>query len=308
MIKRIYTANREEWLALRRGYIGGSDAAAVVGLSPYVTPYQVWAEKTGKVPPFAGNLATEVGTYLEDFVAQLWSRETGRAVRRNNASLVNDLYPWAIADVDRMVVGADEGLEIKTTSALATKRFADGDYPPQYYVQCMHYLAVTGAARWHLAVLIGNSDFRTYVIERNEDEIGALMEAERAMMDRIERDDPPPAQDGDNATLAEVYPREREDEAPVDVTGIEAALDEYTELSGRIKALEDERSAAGARIKAFLKDAGRGESERFRVSWVTSERSTFDAKAFAKANPGVDLTPYYKTTTARTLRVNPKNL
>ena len=53
MIKRIYTASREEWLALRRGYIGGSDAAAVVGLSPYVTPYQVWAEKTGKVEPFA---------------------------------------------------------------------------------------------------------------------------------------------------------------------------------------------------------------------------------------------------------------
>ena len=64
MITKQSTANHEEWLALRHKYIGGSDAAAVVGLNAYVSPYTLWAEKTGRLPGFEGNLATEVGTYL----------------------------------------------------------------------------------------------------------------------------------------------------------------------------------------------------------------------------------------------------
>lgn len=61
-ITRVKTANREEWRKLRSGYIGGSDAAAVVGLNPYASAYSLWAEKTGRTAGFAGNLATEAGT------------------------------------------------------------------------------------------------------------------------------------------------------------------------------------------------------------------------------------------------------
>ena len=70
IITKKKTANREEWKELRSHYIGGSDAAAVVGLNPFASQYSLWAEKTGRVPGFDGNLATEVGTYMEDFVAQ----------------------------------------------------------------------------------------------------------------------------------------------------------------------------------------------------------------------------------------------
>lgn len=271
MVRKIYTGSKEEWLELRKGYIGGSEAAAVVGLSPFSTPYQVWAEKTGKVPPFAGNLATEVGTYLEDFVAVLWSRETGRKVQRDNASMVNDLYPWAIADIDRRIVGENEGLEIKTTSSLSLRHFAGGEYPATYYCQCMHYLAVTGWQRWHLAVLIGNSDFRTFVIERNEDEIAALMEAERKLMEKIERDEPPEAQDGDGATLEAVFPQEKEGEE-VDGTPIMGAVQEYLSLSGQIKTLEGLRNDAASRIKAYMKDAERARLDGYSVTWKTTVR------------------------------------
>ena len=61
-ITRVKTANREEWRKLRSGYIGGSDAAVVVGLNPYASAYSLWAEKTGRTAGFAGNLATEAGT------------------------------------------------------------------------------------------------------------------------------------------------------------------------------------------------------------------------------------------------------
>lgn len=102
-ITKVKTANHDEWLALRSRYIGGSDAAAVVGLNAFSSPYSLWAEKTGKVPGFAGNLATEVGTYLEEFVAQKFAQETGKKVRKCNQSFLNSQYPFAIANIDRKI-------------------------------------------------------------------------------------------------------------------------------------------------------------------------------------------------------------
>ena len=150
-ITRVKTENYEEWKALRGKYIGGSDAAAVVGLNPWVSPYSLWCEKTGRTPGFAGNLATECGTYMEDFVAQKFAQETGKKVRRANYSFFNSDYPFAIANIDREIVGEDAGLECKTTSELNLKRFKGGEFPENYYCQCVHYLAITGKKRWYQA-------------------------------------------------------------------------------------------------------------------------------------------------------------
>ena len=71
-IKEIPYKDHEEWLAIRKNYIGGSDAGAVIGLNPYRSAYKLWAEKTGKLPGFEGNVATKVGSFLEEFVAQMF--------------------------------------------------------------------------------------------------------------------------------------------------------------------------------------------------------------------------------------------
>lgn len=305
-ITKIKTGSREEWLALRRNYIGGSDAAAVVGLSPFSSPYRVWAEKSGLIEGFGGNLATEVGSFLEEFVAGLFERETGKKVRRLNASIVNTNYPWAIADVDRVLVGTKEGLEIKTTSALATKKFKNGEFPTQYYCQCVHYLAVLGPEwkRWNLAVLIGNSDFRTFKIERDEDEIAALMKAEADLMERIKNGTPPETHDGDGSVMDSVFACDAE--KSVDVSGISDLLDEYTRLKADIDELEHRRSAIGTKIRGFLQDASSGESDRWSVSYRVQTRSTFDRKSYEKDNGRIDA-KYFKPTTSRPLYVNMKN-
>ena len=88
MIKKVTTKNHEEWLELRSHYLGGSDAAAVVGLNAYASPYSLWTEKTRRVPGFSGNLATEVGTFLEEFVAQKFAQVTGKKVRKCNQSFL----------------------------------------------------------------------------------------------------------------------------------------------------------------------------------------------------------------------------
>ena len=302
-ITKVKTASHEEWKELRSHYIGGSDAAAVVGLNAFSSPYALWAEKTGKVPGFSGNLATEVGTYLEEFVAQKFAAETGKRVRKSNQSFFNSDYPWAIANIDREIIGEDAGLEIKTTSELNMKKFRGGEYPANYYCQCVHYLAMTGKQRWYLAVLIGNRDFRWFTIERDEAEIAALMAAEADFWEMVKNNTPPVA-DGSQATTAAIktiYAESNED--TVDLTLENTALAQYIAIGKQIAELEAMRDEAANKIKSFMGDAGGGECDGFRVSWKSSTRRTFDSKRFAKENPGLDLTGYYKETSTRTFRV-----
>ncbi len=302
-ITKVKTASHGEWLALRSTYIGGSDAAAVVGLNPFSSPYALWAEKTGQIPGFAGNLATEVGTYLEEFVAQKFAAETGKKVRKCKQSFFNTDYPFAIANIDREIVGEDAGLEIKTTSELNMKKFKGGEYPANYYCQCVHYMAMTGKKRWYLAVLIGNRDFRWFTIERDEAEITALMEAEADFWELV-KTRTPPAADSSRATTETIetfYPESRDE--TVDLTLESSALAQYIAIGKQIAELKAMQDEAANKIKSFMGDAGGGECDGFRVSWKSSTRRTFDSKRFAKENPGLDLTGYYKETSARTFRV-----
>ena len=302
-ITKIKTANRTEWLALRSHFIGGSDAAAVVGLNPWVSPYSLWAEKTGKTSGFSGNLATEVGTYLEDFVAKKFEAETGKRVRRVNQSFLNSQYHWAIANIDREVVGEDAGLEIKTTDSINLKKFKDGEYPANYYAQCVHYLAITGKQRWYLAVLIGNREFKIFTVDRDEAEIDALMAAELDFWEHVKNDTPPPV-DGLQATtdaINRIFPES--DETTIDLFGQSENLYQYITIGERIKDLKAMQDEYANRIKEFMGTSGRGESELYRVLWKSSTRRTFDNKRFAEENPDIDLSEYYKETVSRTFRV-----
>lgn len=306
MITKQTTNSHEEWLSLRHKYIGGSDAAAVVGMNAWVSPYALWAEKTCRLPGFEGNLATEVGTYLEDFVAQKFAQETGKRVRKSNQSWFNDEYPWAIANIDREIVGEDAGLEIKTTSELNTRKFKGGEYPANYYVQCMHYMAVTGKQKWYLAVLIGNREFKWFTIERDEDEIQALMEEEKKFKQLVDSDTPPMA-DGSSSTsdtLFTMYPNSTED--AIGIGAFEKDLDNYFRLKEQLDSIASTIDSIANRIKAHLQECERGEGERYKVSWKTQTRSTFDAKKFIADHPEVDVTPYYKKTNSRPFKVTEK--
>lgn len=304
MITKIATKNREEWKSLRKQYIGGSDAASVIGMNPYKSPYALWAEKTGKIPEFEGNLATDVGAYMEDFIAKRFEQETGKKVRRENSSILNDKYPWAIANYDRLVVGEDAGLECKYTDSLNLKRYKNGEYPERFYAQCVHYLAVSGKKRWYLAVLIGNKEFKWFTIERDEEEIAALMGEEKKMAECIETDTPPSVDGTESTTktISTIFADSNENN--VSLYAYDTDLRQYMALGEQIEALQAQKDEMANRVKAFMSDAGKGESNRFKVSWTSSSRSSFDSKRFAKDHPDVDLSAYYKYSTVRTFRVS----
>ncbi len=302
-IKQIAYADRDEWLKLRKGYIGGSDAAAVMGLNPYVSPYSLWAEKTGKIEGFEGNITTRVGAYLEDLVAVLFMEETNKRVRKQNKMLVNEEFPWACADVDRVVVGEDALLEIKTTTSLGNmKMLRGGEYPAQYYCQMMHYLAVTGKQKAYLAVLINNRDFKHFELERDEDEIKALMEEERKFWQLVESNTPPDAIgiDADTETLQTIYPESMG--GSVDLMGYSAMLNHHETLTQQIKELDKQRQAICQQIQQFMGAAEIGRAEGYKVKWSNATRRTLDTKAVNAAMPGV-LDAFYKETPYRVFKV-----
>ncbi len=306
MIKEISYKSHEEWLDLRRQLgIGGSESGSVVGFNPYKSAYTLWAEKTKKVPEFSGNLTTEVGSYLEPFVAELFERETGKKVRRKNRILVNTDYPWAFADVDRLVVGEKALLEIKTTNSLPNMRkFKNGEYPESWYCQITHYLAVSGLEKAYLAVLIGCKEFKLFEVERDEEEIAALMKAEEQFWNNV-KTNTPPAVDGSESTsktIGTIYPDSDGDSCSL--MAYENDLMQYLALGTQIKALEEQQKEMANRVKAFMNTAGKGESNRYKVSWSTSVKKTFDTKAFAADHKDIDLNKYYKTSSYRVFKVS----
>ena len=120
---------RDEWLAERRKSIGGSEIGAIMGLNKYQSPVSVWANKLGIVPDAEPNEAMIQGTDLEEYVAERFARLTGKKVRRCNYILRNDEFPHMHANIDRLVVGEDAGLECKTASALSVSKFKGGEFP-----------------------------------------------------------------------------------------------------------------------------------------------------------------------------------
>ena len=299
--------SREDWLAQRRKTIGGSDAAAIVGLSRYSTPYTIFMDKTGRLPDKPDTEAMRLGRDLEDYVAKRWQEATGKKVRRLQAMLYNPLYPFAHADVDRMVIGEDAGLECKTTSTLDVKQFNGVEFPEKYYAQCVHYLAVTGLKRWYLAVLVFGRGFFEFTLERDQLEIDALMTAEAEFWtENVAKDNPPPP-DGSQATtdaLQVIYAESQEEER--DLFGRETMLDEYMQLKRQIKAIDDRLCEIENTLKSDLQEAERGRCGFYSISWKSQQRSTFQPKAFAQAYPGIDLTPFYKTSSTRPFKVMEK--
>lgn len=307
-LKMIPYGDREEWLKIRKGYVGGSDAGAIIGMNPYSSAFSVWAEKTGQVPEFEGNVSTRVGTMLEDLVAKLFTEETGKKVQRLNFTIVNDRYPWACANIDREIIGEDAVLEIKTTNSYVNvKQFRNGEYPEMWYAQMTHYLAVTGAKKAYLAVLSEGRDFRIFELERDEGEIQALMEAEKEFWNEYVVPMKTPPVDGHSATtdaIKKVFDTE---------AGDTADLSEFADLLRQRKALKEsadnlkkEIDGIENRVKAFMGSSSAGTCPGFSVSWKTQGTSGLDREAIKADYPGFDFKKYQQT--ARVFRVTEKKV
>jgi len=275
---------REKWLQHRKKGIGGSDAPAIVGLDKYRSPFDVYANKLGIKPEQPDNEAMRQGRDLEDYVAQRFMEATGKKVRRRNAMLQHPEYPFMTANIDRWVVGENAGLECKTTSVLNRAKFSQGEFPPNYYVQCVHYMAVTGAERWYLAVLVLNKAFHVFTIERDESEIEALIAAEKEFWEEHVLKQIPPMPDGSEATselIKQLFP-EAKDREETALYGYEDKIQQFLELDEKVKTLTKDRDAIKQELQLNLGDAEIGVANGYIVEWKNQVRQTLDTDKLKK--------------------------
>ena len=298
MIRKIPFTDHDNWLELRKQALGGSDAAAVLGLSKWSSPLAVYADKLGLVPPREDNEAMRQGRDLEEYVAQRFTEATGLKVRRENHILVNDAYPFMHANIDRRIVGQDAGLECKTTSVYNKTDFEGGDIPPEYYCQCQHYMAVTGYQKWYLAVLILNKGFYVFCIERNWDDITALIATEEAFWNNhVLAQVPPEPNDNDDDTLAALYPKDEGGFTPL--YSMSATLKALVAKKEAAKALDAEISALENQVKLALGESSEGSDDNYTVTWKTRTSNRLDTKTLKAEMPEV-YEQYAKESSSRT--------
>lgn len=285
--------SREEWLEERRTGIGGSDAAAIIGLNPWRSPMDVYLDKIGRGPDDAESEAAYWGNRLEAMVAEEFARRMGLKVHRVNALLRHPEHPFMLASIDRRVVGGGI-LECKTTSAWKRDQWDEDRAPDQYIIQVQHYLAVTGEQQAWLAVLIGGQRFQIVPVERDEDVIENLTRAEAEFWHCVETRTPP-AVDGSEActqAIRALYP-EAEEGSSIFLSATDGSrlLADYKCAVADAKASAAEVDRLANEIKTLMGTAEAAYlpgDEKPCATWKNFTQSRFDTKRFGKDHPDLD--------------------
>lgn len=328
--------NRDAWLAQRRTGIGGSDVAAILGLSKFKSPLDVYKDKIGETPDGEQSQAAYWGTKLEDIVAKEFQERTGLKVQRVNKQLSRE--EWMHANIDRAVVNhaisgtvriqgeakqaetgrlltTDAILECKTASSyiadqwgpsqeeeiVSGKVVSDHKIPIYYETQVQWYLGVTGASVCYVAALLGGQDFRIYLVQRDNEVITALQDQCRAFwFENVQKRIPP-----EPHTAEEVQKLFAKDNGEMIEATNDVATDigELRNLVEQVKALEAEQKVVKDRICAAL-----GERTGFLIAGekactFKAQKSTrFDTTRFKKEQPET-YARYVKSSEIRVFRL-----
>lgn len=277
--------------AARYKGIGGSDAAAALGIAPpsWKTRYQLWHEKTqheGPAPDRETTERMEFGTLFEDGIAKRLATVENAELVRINKTLVSPEFPWMIGHIDRAYVTpavskrvrwhggrltTNRIAEIKNVGFLGPEWGEEGsdEVPLHYLVQCIHYIIVTGVEACTLAVCVGGNRLARFNIPRRPDTMEMVIEGEREFWRLVETGTPP-----DTTTLRDVRLRWPTDiGSAIEATPeIAAAVDELRALRARSALLAEDEERCEAKIRSFM-----GENAKLTVqgvavaTWKTSK-------------------------------------
>ena len=270
----------------RKGFIGGSDIGVILGLSQYKTPLQLWAEKTGMIEPddISDKLQVALGVELEDFVARRFTKETGKEVIKTSSNIGDDHfthkdYDWAKCQVDRFIVGTDELLECKTTSAF-TEDWKGEEIPAYYRTQVQWQLMITGRSVGWIAVLIGNHKFLYKEIKADKEVQDILLSEAKKFWDLVQNETKPPACLGDDNTLLRLYPKNNDNLQALQE--MEAAIAQRQALKEQVDALEKEIKEIEIKLKEVIGENSGIVTDKYVVTWNAYETSRVDSDLLKK--------------------------
>lgn len=265
--------SEEDWLGYRRQGIGGSDVAAIMGVSPFATLRDLYNDKCGNPDVIQTEdnwVAKEVGHRLEDLVAKIFAYKTGYKVFAVRKLFRHPFHSFMQANVDFFVELPDGSiaiLECKTTNYNSKEKWNDGAVPVNYEWQCRHYMSVMNLSCAYIACLYGNNEneFVYRRIDRDEVIEADMIEMEAHFWNEyvLGRIEPPYTESGD-LVLESIRRHYGELDPTVDAvilpTSMAVKLEQYLDLaaqksllSQQIKELDEQMKIAYAPIVDVMK-------------------------------------------------------
>lgn len=289
--------NRVRWLRARQGGLGGSDAAAVLGLSPWASPLSVYAEKIRtEVVDRQPSTYQQWGIRAEDMIARGMAKDKGVKLAPSPGLLAHPDRRWQMVTPDRLTVDKRGGtpygvLEVKNVSGWKRDDWPADEPPVHVVVQVQHGLDVLGYDVGFVAALLGGNNPRWYRVERDDDLIRDMRAAEaRFWRNHVTARVPPEpltyGHDADLDALAELYPGDPEVEIAMTAAmqGLWAArLD-----TGADKATaEAELKAIDAHLLSLVRDARVVRQSNGTVAFTVVRRKVarFDESTHKTAEP-----------------------
>lgn len=278
--------SHDEWLRARQSGIGASEVGAIMGLSPFDTPFSIWLKKTGQVAPEPENEAMLMGHILEDAVAKRWEIETGQKVIKASAADIIYIHPehqFMRVTPDRIVRGRKKLLECKTTSMPVD----ENNLPPHWVAQVLYQQYVTGIHDGDIAWLESGRHFGYANIPYDEEFVKLIVDivTEFWNVNVLGGNEPDAIAVSD---LAVKVPKstpekaiEADDNAIDQINVLREKKAMYDALETEIKDLQDSLKMYMTDSEALLDGDG-----NVLVTWKSGkDKTSFDAKAFAAENP-----------------------
>lgn len=291
--------DEEAWLKARTRGIGGSDVGAICGVSPFTSARQIYLNKTGQFqdslqPNDAAKERMHFGHMLEPIVADEYAQRTGNKIVSVNATLVHKDYPWALANVDRLIVD-DDGrpigiLECKTTSEYMNDEWESGDILMSYIYQLNWYLWILGLEKGAFACLVGGNKFYYYDVFRNDEllENTIIPAAKSFWYDNVLALKEPELQATDTEFANNKY------STVVKNSEITLTDDDANELARtvfdcktKIKELEKIMTEAQNRIKDRMQDNEIGYTQDYTIKWSPRSQKRVDTDKLKSEFPEV---------------------
>lgn len=280
----------------RKKYIGGTDISAVMGLNRWKTPLQIWGEKSGEIEPedISSKMFVRVGTKLEQTVAELFTEETGKEVRKKNETIYHPNYRMLAANIDRKVTGENALLECKTASAFKKEEWENDNTPQEYYLQVMWYLALTGYDKGYIACLCGNNNFYIRTIERDEELIKLMIERAvdfwtdfvipKVMPVHLVTED-------DTQTIINLGKKELIEEALIlddkEAANVIVSASCLKDLKSKKKELDNEIKLEENKIKILMKDHETMLAGDKKITWKYRSSTRVDSKKLKADHPDI---------------------
>lgn len=263
--------------------LGASDAAAAIGLSKWKTPFRLWQEKLGLLPPEAANedrvideaLHLEMGKVLEPVALARFTRKTGYTVRDQQMQVVDAERPWRWVTLDG--VSADEGVVEAKSVGWANPvdwgdELQDDAIPLGYLIQVQHALDITKRSHAWVPLIILNREFRVYRVNRDDELIALVREKEIAFWEHVQTRTPPPPINYEDAS--DQWPK---DSGSTILATVEALtfVSELANAKVALKEAQQAEEAAKAKVARFMGENQVLVDEKRRplVTWKTAKPS-----------------------------------